>query len=628
MEYISKNINKNYIIPKSSGRFGNAFFRYLAYTILKLKIDKFNNDRNKSSNNNINDYDYEYISEHEYSDINDYIFYKGLDLVGHDVDFCASSLNDIKSKVFFNNNIKCFNTLGFLKDSFDINMLTSNEYINNNTVFNGIETGLYVKNYIIVDDSNFEYYISNIHELIGKNIYLYGYYQKDYIYLKYKNEIMNHIFQYADKHYLYEDNYCGGHHKYLLKDFIEPNQNKISLNDSKIYNFVMHVRLGDFNGRMDFIEFEWYEKILNRIKKEYPQLLSCKNAIIFDKINSENKEDIEYIDKCIGWFKNNNINISIESNDMLTDFHIIKNAEVVLCSMSTFAWAAVYVSNTVKLCYMPNYNFNIRLNSSSIIDQISSYFKHPIQNTILYDVKTTMPLMKKMKIVILTLKEPDYSRVNGLQELIMNLSKIGLEIEIYYGINGNDIKIYPTEDESIKLLYHQFKTIFYDSGKRINRQIMKLGELGCAWSQINIYKKLIEDCDYNQYLIFEDDAHLLKSLEELCVLLLNLPTDFDMCHIALSNWNPFEKVNKVNDYFYTIKPNYFNRCTAYILSKSGAQKVLHYTANRINMPSDDLLCHTYLNRPDFKLYVPESPYFHIMDDNKSIINKVNGDTVL
>jgi len=622
MEYISKNINKNYIISKSSGRLGNAFFRYLAYTILKLKIDEFNNDSNKSLNNSINDY--EYISEHEYSDINDYIFYKGIDLVGHDVDFCSSSLNDIKSKVFLNNNIKCFNTLGFCKDSFDINMLTSNEYINNNTVFNGSETGLYVKNYIIVDDSNFEYYISNIAELIGKNIYLYGHYQKDYIYLKYKNEIMNHIFQYANKHYLYEDNYyCDGHHKYLVQDFIQDNQNKISLNDAKKYNFVMHIRLGDFNGRMDFIEFEWYEKILNRIKNENPELLSCKNAIIFDKINSENKEDIEYIDKCIGWFKNNNIKISIESNDMLTDFHIIKNAEVVLCSMSTFAWTAVYLSNTVKLCFMPNYNFNIRLNSSSIIDQIGAYFKHPIHNTILYDVKTTMPLMKKMKIVILTLKDPNYSRLNGLQELIMNLSKIGLEIEIYYGINGNDIKIYSTEDDSIKLLYHQFKTIYYDNAKRINKELMKAGELGCAWSQINIYEKLIQDCDYDQYLILEDDAHLLKSLEELCALLLNLPTDFDMCHIASSDWNPFQKVNKINDYFYTIKRDYFNRCTAYILSKSGAKKVLAYTGNKINVPADDLLCHTYLNTDDFKLYVHESPYFHIMDDNKSIIEVIN-----
>ena len=176
MENISK--NKNYIIPKSSGRLGNAFFRYFAYTILKLKIDEYYKSNNNAANNDNNTSNYEYISEHEYSDINDYIFYKGLDLIGHDIDFTSSSLNDMKSKAFLNNNIKCFNTLGFLKDFFDINMLTSNEYINNNTSSNGIETGLYVKNYIIVDDLNFEYYISNIHELIGKNIYFKKIYSK------------------------------------------------------------------------------------------------------------------------------------------------------------------------------------------------------------------------------------------------------------------------------------------------------------------------------------------------------------------------------------------------------------------------------------------------------------------
>lgn len=600
---------KNYIILKSCGRLGNAFFRYFAYCLLKIKIDEYFPD-NK----------YEYISDIEYTpDINnDFIFYKGLDLCGDDIKNENHQFAIMKNIALSDNNIKCFNTLGFFKNKFDIKKLNSNEYIND---YDGLNNGLYVKNRITINNYNFEYYIKNIHELIGKNIYLEDFFQFDYIYLKYKTEIINHIRENSDKHYLYDDNYYGdGHRKYLIKDFFDDKVNKDENKDeNKKYNLVIHIRLGDFNGRPDFIEFEWYEKVLNSIKKQKPESLNSSNCIVVDKINDI--RDKEYIDKFLLWFKNNNIKITIESNDMLTDFHIMKNADILICSMSTFSWCSAYFSNKLQTCYMPNYNFY------NLFEE-KAYFKKPIDNTILYDVKTTNFWMKKIKVVILTLKDAGYSRLDGLQGLIMNLNKIGLEVEIYYGILGSNIKIYPTEIDTIKLLYHEFKTMFYDNAQRINGKLMEAGELGCAWSQINIYHKLIQDGDYDKYLILEDDACLLKNLNELRELLLNLPPDFDLCHIALSDWNKFKINNKINDYFYTIKRNYFNRCTAYILSKDGAKKVLEYAGNKISIPADDLLCHSYLYIPNFKFYIPESEYFHIRENNKSVIKVINNKEIL
>ena len=37
------------------------------------------------------------------------------------------------------------------------------------------------------------------------------------------------------------------------------------LPQSKIYDIVIHIRLGDFNGRPDFIEYEYYEKLFETI---------------------------------------------------------------------------------------------------------------------------------------------------------------------------------------------------------------------------------------------------------------------------------------------------------------------------------------------------------------------------
>ena len=623
---------KKYIVLKPSGRVGNALFRYLAYCILKIRIDKFN--ENKKYCDRVY---YEYISELEYDMKNDYIFYKGLDLHSNDIYFENLPLDEMFLIASNNHNIKCFNTLGFFKNKFEIDILESNEYINDD---NNLNDGLYLKNNIVLNDSNFLYYIENINELIGKNILLDGYFQFDYIYLKYKNEIFDVIKENKDKHYIFEDNYYGsGNNKYLLNNFFS----EITMDEKKKYNFVMHLRLGDFNGRHDFIEYEYLEKILNKIKHEYSYVFNLKNVIVVEKLKSQS--DYDFLNKCIIWFTNNNIPIYIESNDMMTDFYIIKNADIVLSSMSTFSWIACYLSNSLKQCFMPNYNFyNNNKFEQSVEQLVESCFKRPIENTILYDVKTTK--LKNIKVIILTLKEfPD--RFNKMEKLIVELSKIGLNVEIYNGVYGKDIKIYSTDKDNIKILYYNKTSIVYDTSKRINGQIMGMGELGCAWSQINIYNKLLHDNEYDQYLILEDDAFLLNNINQLKELLINLPDNYDVCHIGYSDWYPFEKLNKINDYFYNIKKKYFNRCTSYILSKTGAQTILSYhnrleikenyrleysnesvisssTNNCITLPSDDLLCHIFLHTSNFKLYIPETPYFHIRDDNVSVIEIVNG----
>ena len=44
---------------------------------------------------------------------------------------------------------------------------------------------------------------------------------------------------------------------------------------------------------------------------------------------------------------------------------------------------------------------------------------------------------------------------------------------------------------------------------------MKKGEFGCAWSHINIYKKLLDDEIYDNYLILEDDFEFNENIEKI-----------------------------------------------------------------------------------------------------------------
>ena len=76
-------------------------------------------------------------------------------------------------------------------------------------------------------------------------------------------------------------------------------------------------------------------------------------------------------------------------------------------------------------------------------------------------------------------------------------------------------------------------------------------------------------------------------------------------------------------YFYSIEKNLFNRTTSYIVSKSGAFKLLMYSCGYINIPADDLICHRYLVGDDFNIYVPLNYIFHEPENTVSTIKKID-----
>jgi hypothetical protein len=70
---------------------------------------------------------------------------------------------------------------------------------------------------------------------------------------------------------------------------------------------------------------------------------SIKNVL--DKINEKsvclvvNKPTMEIENKYIDYFKKF-YNITIESNSGIEDYHIMKNAKILVCSCSTLSWIA------------------------------------------------------------------------------------------------------------------------------------------------------------------------------------------------------------------------------------------------------------------------------------------------
>ena len=498
-----------------------------------------------------------------------------------------------------------YNTLGFYKHTIDVDKLTSNQYINKD---NG--QGLYVKkNLTLTDETFLKQWQKNLKPF---NIYMDGFFQFDHLYLKYKTPILQYMKAHEDTHHIQTDI----NEIFLVRDIIE----ELPLPPSQQYDIVIHIRLDDFNGRPDFIECCYYIQLFETLN--FQEKTIC---ILCEPVKRES--DALFLEEIKQWFRVRDIPFKCEANSLLIDFNIMKQCKTLICSMSTLAWTAAYLSNHIQKCYMPNYNFY------EIPLRQHGFFKKPIENTSLYPVKTTSPILSKITPYIITL--PEYpARLENLDGLITNLSLIGLETAINNGVNGKNISINAIDNKTT--LTYENTTYTYNKTVRLNGIAMTRGEFGCAWSHLNLIKQLAQvdqaqadqaQADPSQaqayYLILEDDVELVKPLDELYTLLHHLPVDTDLCHLAKSDWYPFKKTGQVNPYFYECEKDFFNKTTAYLISQKGAKKIMEYINHSINVPIDDLFNMIYRLTPDFRFYVPIDYFFKEQDNILSTIKDID-----
>ena len=245
-------------------------------------------------------------------------------------------------------------------------------------------------------------------------------------------------------------------------------------------------------------------------------------------------------------------------------------------------------------------------------------------------ITSDMIIPKPFNIKSLVLTLPEYSsRLPKLDELLKKFETIGLKSEFFNGVHGKDIVFDATNNTNIdnqtglEIIRWRDTTKLYNKNIRLNGQRMLPGEFGCLWSHINIFKSLVKLCNDNNddnmcYFVIEDDAELVKPIDELEHLLQNIPEDMDFCHLAYSQWYPFLLTKQKNDYFYECEKQFFNGCVAYVVSIKGAKKILDYIGNEFNMPIDDFINKIYCTQPDFKFYVPKNYFFKEQDNTVSI----------
>ena len=232
--------------------------------------------------------------------------------------------------------------------------------INSNIVNNNIQ----YKSNIIIDDTYFINFSNNILNKnsirnINKNAVLHfdGYFQHDKIYTLFKQHMVEFIKNHPEIILTTDHN-----EKYKAIDLVN-----FDIISNKKYNIVIHLRLEDFIEISHVINPISIKKKIDSLVSEYPNETFCF-------VLNTPKTEIER--KYINYLTENLSNYKIESNDVITDFTIMRNAKILVCSCSTLSWAASFLSNVVEKVYMPNYNNP---------DRIHETFKYPISNTVLYD---------------------------------------------------------------------------------------------------------------------------------------------------------------------------------------------------------------------------------------------------
>lgn len=191
-----------------------------------------------------------------------------------------------------------------------------------------------------------------------------GYFQHDTIYLKYRQQIINYIRNHPNDtlttdgktpvqpEFTYEIEHYKAIH--LLE---HPTGLK------QIYDIVVHLRLEDFIKNGFVIHPESVKKLLESVG-------APSYCIVVNNLTSE--LELMYIEYLRKYFT-----ITIESNDIITDYHIMKNAKTLICSFSTASWAAAFFSDTIQTLYMPNYPMVGR----------NETFRKPIKNTVFYEYR-------------------------------------------------------------------------------------------------------------------------------------------------------------------------------------------------------------------------------------------------
>ena len=193
--------------------------------------------------------------------------------------------------------------------------------------------------------------------------------------------------------------------------------------------------------------------------------------------------------------------------------------------------------------------------------------------------------MKIDKVYILAINVTQ-EKIDSIQQRLENCdfaSKVGYEI-----LTGHDGRKDPMP-EGVHVYQDWAKEPH--TWNKFWKQPINPGEVGCALSHINVWKRIAEG-EEERCLVLEEDFFAVKSMYALPEVSPDLPIVWDYC--SLGRWIFNEDNDVILDETFCIPSLHYNM-HAYILTKTGAQKLVDYQLEKNIIPSDEFITATYLN---------------------------------
>lgn len=198
--------------------------------------------------------------------------------------------------------------------------------------------------------------------------------------------------------------------------------------------------------------------------------------------------------------------------------------------------------------------------------------------------------LSKICIIVINVKKS----VKRRDTILKWIRDLGIATCIFDAVDGTVLKLHNTDcNPLVKVMEYKGNYFLLDYTRHFDHDFrgeLSTGMIGDSLSHILLYSLLQFQHNFEHFLIMEDDASLIQDVNFVRKYLANLPEQFDLAFLnSESKWYPIELTDKINEYYNNIKRQFLNASVSYVISKTGAAKLLAYCRHDVTRPPDDLV---------------------------------------
>ena len=215
------------------------------------------------------------------------------------------------------------------------------------------------------------------------------------------------------------------------------------------------------------------------------------------------------------------------------------------------------------------------------------------------DNLTSDEIQRLKQICVLVINvERSQKRLELIRE---QLRPLGLDTFVFKAVDAAELIKHDVGPE-LSIIQYKDLNFMVDYTRRFDfpsRGTMPIGMVACSLSHLLIYSMIASGQlqHHKHFLILEDDATVIQPPHVVRKTLANIPDErgYDMLYLnSESKWEPIAINKAVNDHYSTIEYKHFNASVSYMLSHTGASKLLAYSTHCVSRPPDDLISNLYM----------------------------------